>query len=336
MMDKKIFHDVPDVVHNAVLDTLGALEEKNDSQLRAGAAAGKNWKKRGFARYLCRAAAVGAVCLLVSGITVSAAKIVTSYKDRMEEMDTELLLEYYAVSTEHEALVYSRPLTEEEFALYEELTKEYENNGVFPETQIVALAEGEAYAGTGVALDETDGIIYIPDETLSDEEMLEIIDFLHMIRYGEYVQNEQRIISEDGWELRMRSLTDEEVDEIYFSVCGSNSELSQGYSRPLTEDEQLRYEELLTAYEEDGVYCATSLSIIQKPAEYTGEGVALCVSDSTYHIPDSELTDDELLQIIDYNHKVTYCFERIKQDIADGLRDGYPKKTVTIRDFVEE
>ena len=41
-------------------------------------------------------------------------------------------------------------------------------------------------------------------------------------------------------------------------------------------------------------------------------------------MPEAELTDEELLQIIDYDHKADYCISRIGQEVMLGLRKGYP------------
>lgn len=92
----------------------------------------------------------------------------------------------------------------------------------------------------------------------------------------------------------------------------------------LAAEEEARFEDLNRQYEEEGLYTTSELTVIWKPEEYTGEGVAICVLDADYYNPDRELSDEELLKIIDLLHKERYCLSRISQEIMLGLRDGYP------------
>ncbi len=50
-----------------------------------------------------------------------------------------------------------------------------------------------------------------------------------------------------------------------------------------------------------------------------------CEENSTYYIPDGAVSDFEFLQIIDFDHKISYCFDRIHYDIMMGFREDYPK-----------
>lgn len=313
MMDKKIFREVPEVVHSAVLETLDSLDERS--------------AKKTF--HLSWAAAACLACFLVSGITVSAIGIVSMYRQRMEDMDKESIEEYYTIALAGETVTLNRPYTDEEALRYEELSEKYENSGLFPESQITYLQNTDSYSGKGVALDISSARLYLPEEALSDEELLEIIDYHHKTAYSIYKQNEARIISGDGWESRMAQLDDETVDKVYLTVFGCKSDISEVYGRRLTETESERYEELNRQYEDEGIYVEAELTIIQNPEEYTGEGIAICAKDSTYYFPEMELTDEEILMLIDFQHKVTYCIDRIHQEIRMGFRLGYPGDTTS-------
>ncbi|MDD6155893.1 MAG: hypothetical protein PUB52_02640 [Lachnospiraceae bacterium] len=78
-------------------------------------------------------------------------------------------------------------------------------------------------------------------------------------------------------------------------------------------------------YEKEGLYPTSEVTIIREPSDYTGEGVAICISDAVYYFPEGEISDEVMLEIIEYNHKVNYCMDRIYQENQLGLRDGYPK-----------
>ena len=325
MLNKNIFGEVPDVVHEAVLNTLDSLEEssKSDKHVISVSAKGKKNRKCGTFR-LSRVAVACLACFLISGITVSAMEAINRYRQRMEEMNEQLLDEYYSIAMIGEVTECSRTLTIEEENRYEKLEEEYINNGLFPEEQITYLQDGDAYSGEGLALDSANRTLYLPEETLSDEEILEIIDFNHKIVYSVDEQNE-RLVNNAEWMSRMEAMDDQMVDEIYLTMFSGKSEISGAYSRMLTETENSRYMKLRTSYEKEGLYVSSELATIQTPEEYTGEGIAICVMDSMFYFPESELTDEELLQLIDFEHKASYCIERIGEEVEMGLRAGYPK-----------
>lgn len=320
-MRKKVFKEVPEIVHNAVLNALDSLEEKEVmSVLKTG-----GQRKRHIIR-IPKIAAACMVCFLITGITVSAVGIVNSYRQRMEAMDGMDMEGYYNVAKAGETDELNRFFTAEEEARYAQLEEAYETSGLFPESELSYLTEGSAYDGSGVAVDTSTRTIYLPDRALTDEELLEIIDFNHKLAYSIYQTNQDRILSEGGWQSRLALMDDAEVDRIYLVTCSTTAEVSGGYNRMLSEEEESRYEELVRCYEEEGLYTNSEPTVIWKPGEYTGEGIAICVQDGNYYLPDTELTDEQLLQIIDYNHKMIYCFGRIHDEITLGLRDGYPPR----------
>ena len=142
-------------------------------QERLESKAGKA-KKRGK-----RAAAVAVAALAVCMLGIPAQAMVRSLVEaRMERIPKE---EIQAVSDmvqsqDAEADTFSRPYSEKERARMRELRQAYEN-GTFPEREIVQMENAkEAAAGT-LCYDQTTGMFYLPDRQLTDEELLEIIDF---------------------------------------------------------------------------------------------------------------------------------------------------------------
>ena len=325
MLDKNIFGEVPEEVHDAVVIALKFIEKTSDTDNVGLAVCVKNQKKGNQSRFrIPRIAVAGLAGILLSGITVSAMEIVNLYKQRMVEMNEELLEEYYNIADSGEATEFNRSLSSEEEVRYHQLSEEYENNGLFPTENITYMQNADEYNGEGIALDSSNRTLYLPDKELSDEELLELIDFEHKICYSVYEKNQERLANGENWESRMAKMDDQQVDEIYQTVFSGNSEISGAYSRELSADENARYEKLVKQYEEEGLYAMTDLTVIQTAEEYTGEGVAVCVENSTYYLPENEVTDEELLQIIDLQHKAVYCCDRIGQEIEMGLRCGYP------------
>lgn len=273
---------------------------------------------------LPKAAAAAVLCCLILGITVAAMEMLSLYRQRMESMEREEIEDFYQMAHGGETNSLNRPFTAEENERYLALKEEYEKNGRFPEGTLAIIEHADDYNGQGVAVDASTRTIYLPEESLSEEELLEIIDFNHKMTYGIYEQNQESILARGDWESRMAAMTDAEVDRIYLAYCASNLDVGGGYSRELSQTESQRYEELKERYENEGIYSESELTIIKTIDEYTGSGVAFCEEDSKYHFPDGELSDSELLQVIDFDHKITYCFDRIIYDIQMGLREGYP------------
>lgn len=203
-MDKSIYREVPECVHNAVLDALDSLEDYSVSKHRVARSAKKS------SIHISKAAVIVLACLLVTGVTASAMGVVNLYRQRMEDMNEQTVEDFYEIVSKGEVTGAGiRAFTSEEEARMEELTKEYEQNGLFPQSEITYIESADEYTGVGVAVDSSTGNIYMPETSLSDEELLQIIDFNHKARYSVYEKNKERILSGSNWESRMVTLTDE-------------------------------------------------------------------------------------------------------------------------------
>ena len=312
--------EIPEIVWekaNAAFSQIHMAEEKKQNPAKKG----KLWTNF----RIPRAAAVTVICCCIFGTTVAAMGIISLYRQRMESMEEQEIEGLYQLAYAGEANSLNRPFTAEEGERYRALTEEYEKNGRFPEEVLTIIASAEDYSGQRVAVTADTRTIYLPQESLSDEELLEIIDFNHKMTYSIYKKNQERILAQGDWESRMAAMTDSEVDRIYLAYCASNLETGGGYSRELSQAEEQRYEELKGQYENEGVYAGQELTIIKTMDEYTGSGIAFCEENSKYCLPNESLSDFEFLQIIDFEHKIPYCFDRIYYEIMIGLREGYPE-----------
>ncbi|MCI8529783.1 MAG: hypothetical protein HFH82_11645 [Lachnospiraceae bacterium] len=311
--------EVPEIVWekaNMAFSQIGT-EEKIQNHVKGG-------KRKKLFR-IPKVAAAAMICCCIFGTTVAAMEIISLYKQRMEDMEEQEIEGLYQLAYADEANSLNRPFMAEEGERYQALTEEYEKNGRFPEKSLTIIAKAEDYSGQGVAIEAGTRTIYLPEGSLSDEELLEIIDFNHKMTYSIYEKNREQILAQGDWESRMEAMTDWDVDRIYLAYCASNLETGGGYSRELIQTEKQRYEELNHQYETEGVYAEIELNIIKTVDEYTGSSVAFCEENSSYCLPDGVLTDYEILQIIDFEHKIPYCFDRINYEVMIGLRECYPK-----------
>lgn len=91
------------------------------------------------------------------------------------------------------------------------------------------------------------------------------------------------------------------------------------YNRTLTETERSRFDTLNQSYEEEGMFPKGALTVLESPEAYKGKGVGFYESRSTFFLPEQELTDEELLQLIDFYHQVNYSLQKVGGQIKQGV-----------------
>ena len=118
------------------------------------------------------------------------------------------------------------------------------------------------------------------------------------------------------YQARMEGMNHEKLEE-YFAQLQEADVSADSYSRPLTEGETKRLDELRQAYLEEGYFPKKELTLIDDPGKYK-KGVAFYAEHSTFFLPDTELTDEEMLELIDFREKRDYSLARISEEIEAG------------------
>ena len=118
------------------------------------------------------------------------------------------------------------------------------------------------------------------------------------------------------YQARMESMNHEKLEEYFVQLQGANVS-ADTYSRPMTESETARLEELRQAYLEQGYFPKKELTLIDSPEKYK-KGVAFYAERSTFFLPEKELTDEQLLELIDFKEKRDYSLAQISEEIAAG------------------
>lgn len=292
--------------------------------------------RRRFPTRFSKAAGIFLAVIVFSVTVVSAAAAgIAGYRryvaERMTDIGTEELGQLEMVAGQGNVQAeFNRELTAGEKSVYEKLTEEYERDGKYPEEQIRVLREEENYSGSGVAVRSTPGeeygcLIYLPDTVLTEEEWLEIIEYLHKLDYSLREKLWQQKYSEVSYFDRYEQMTDAEIDELYALLASGPVAVWGTDSRNLTAEEQSRYEQWTEKYEVENAYAESPIKVIAYPEEYDGQELAYCISDAMFYEPERELTDEEMLQLIDLEHKNQYIFERISREIECGKRAGWPQ-----------
>ena len=115
---------------------------------------------------------------------------------------------------------------------------------------------------------------------------------------------------------RMESMNHEKL-ETYFSGLQEADVAADSYSRPLTDGEKNRLEELRQAYLEEGYFPKKELVRLDSPEKYK-KGVAFYAARSTFFLPEEEMTEEELLELIDFREKRDYSLAKITEEIEAG------------------
>lgn len=118
------------------------------------------------------------------------------------------------------------------------------------------------------------------------------------------------------YQARMESMNHEKLEE-YFAQLQEADVAADSYSRPLTDGEKNRLEELRQAYLEEGYFPQKELAMLDSPEKYK-KGVAFYAARSTFFLPEEEMTEEELLELIDFREKRDYSLAKITEEIEAG------------------
>lgn len=130
---------------------------------------------------------------------------------------------------------------------------------------------------------------------------------------------------------RMEAMNQEEKLN-YFADAASGS-VADFYSRELTEAEKKRMNELSASYRDEGLFPEGELCKITDAAQYQGEGLAFMPAKSTFFLPE-KLSDEDLLQIIDYRAKREYSLHEAARQIEEGNTTDYANIEVPLEEEI--
>ena len=170
-----------------------------------------------------RRAVIACMAVIVVGVLAKPAAAAVNYvakrMQQVPETTQEKLYEEQQNAQGDEAIRYSRALSEQEQQRYDQLFAEYEKNGKMPEKE---LFTEDTYSETKdyPVYTTKDRRLWLPERDLTDEEMLQIIDYYHVVDYS--LQNENQ---------KKQALTEETSTE----VTGSDKEIVQQQAITLLE-----------------------------------------------------------------------------------------------------
>ncbi len=104
---------------------------------------------------------------------------------------------------------------------------------------------------------------------------------------------------------RMESIPKEEVQEINDMVQSQPTE-ADGFSREYSDSEKERREAFWQAYQ-DGKFPENAIVQVENAEDAPAGTLCYVRSEGLFQLPDREMTDEEILEIIDLQHKMSYA-----------------------------
>ncbi len=169
-------------------ETMDQIHMKEEMQKEIIMRVKRQTNRRAFGiKRLHRAAAAAAAFVLIAGAVIPIqAGIRYFVKDRLEnipEQELEAVNQMVQDQNNTEADSFSRDYSKEEIKRMQQLQKAYQN-GRFPQQTITFTDNDGQISDDLLRYDPDTGFLYLPDRTLTDEELLQIIDFNYTRDYA--------------------------------------------------------------------------------------------------------------------------------------------------------
>lgn len=133
-----------------------------------------------------------------------------------------------------------------------------------------------------------------------------------------------------AWQQRMEEMNTKEMEEYFVQIYGRKIG-ADNYNRPFSDKEKERLQTLSISYEKEALFPEGALTMISAPEEYKGKGVAFYGETSTFFFPEKDMSDEELLQIIDFRHKRDYSLQAMNEKIEAG-EIAFPEEEIAAKE----
>ena len=134
---------------------------------------------------------------------------------------------------------------------------------------------------------------------------------------------------------RMEEIPAEEHQQMV-EMLDSQEVGADSYIREYTEEERSRMSELYTQYQQ-GVFPEGELPQVDSEEEAKALELCYLTTTSSFYLPDRELTDEELLQLIDFEVKINYALKkRYEEEYADEIAAKEQAEKEQIAQIVDE
>ncbi|MBO4680219.1 MAG: hypothetical protein J5626_11190 [Lachnospiraceae bacterium] len=126
----------------------------------------------------------------------------------------------------------------------------------------------------------------------------------------------------------------ERADYEYVLENDDSVTMTGNWSRNLSDSEVLRMAELERDYNAQALFPTEEVKRVKALADWDGSSVCFVDEDNKLHFPDKEMTDEQLLQLIDYSAKIDYVIEEDAKEYIEA--DGFKKPYVDVDSVTEQ
>ena len=279
------------------------MEKKVDALLEE--LTGRQGDDKQYAIY--RRVAIACMAVIVAGVLAKPAAAAVNYvakrMQQVPETTQEKLYEEQQTAQGDEAIRYSRALSPKEQQRYDQLFAEYEKNGKMPEKE---LFTEETYSGTKdyPVYTTKDRRLWLPERDLTDEEMLQIIDYYHVVDYSMQNENQkkqkftQETTEVTGSDMKMVQEKAITLLETTFGVDAESFKIEVSSDVQGREDEELYVVDFL-----QGNHLMYEIYFHKQNLKQVS--ISIADPDKDYYAASAEVTDDMLREM--KQQAVTLC-----------------------------
>ncbi len=128
-----------------------------------------------------------------------------------------------------------------------------------------------------------------------------------------------------GYFKRMENMTGQEKEE-YIEGIEEIQMNGDYYSREFTSREEKRGQALAISYEAGKRYPKKELPVVEKETNAMAHRLCFVKANSTFYLPEEELSDEELLEIIDFYYKRDYSMQTKRLEESKAKEEKLNKK----------
>lgn len=183
-----------------------------------------------------KVAGVAILVMVLSVISISSYAAVNLFQARMNAMPEKVREKYNndVQKSSVEADVYSRNLTDSEEKRIMNLRKQYQKEGKFPKKEIKQIKNSENMGKDELYFVAEESKFYLPDRTLSEEEMLEIIDLQEKRDYS--VQKKNATSDKSDKEIKRNEKLEKQSIEVVAKLYNLKEKVLKIVSTDLVDD----------------------------------------------------------------------------------------------------
>ncbi len=131
------------------------------------------------------------------------------------------------------------------------------------------------------------------------------------------------------YQKRLESMKPEQVEEVYSAVQEQQIDADR-YSREMSETEEEKLRELKGRYEGEGLFPQKEMTCVETEIDVVSGKLCYCYENGTFYLPERKLSEEELLQIVDFQYKARYSLDKVQKEQEGDATGNAEEKAADI------